>query len=69
MSLPSFISQEEVLGRGAALGCSLHAGVLLAQFPGLSPRTSSWDRDWATGVFRYLVEHSGHVFEDDHEKD
>lgn len=44
MSLPSFISQEEVLGRGAALGCSLHAGVLLAQFPGLSPRTSSWDR-------------------------
>lgn len=42
-SLPSFISQEEVLGRGAALGCSLHAGVLLTQFPGLSPRTSGWD--------------------------
>lgn len=44
MSLPSFISQKEVLGRGAALGCSLHAGVLLTQFPGLSPRTSGWDR-------------------------
>lgn len=30
-------------GRGAALGRSPHAGLLLAQSPGLSPRTSGWD--------------------------